>query len=56
MKLDDDEKLAEHYCFIGRALREYGFEQYEISNFSKPTFESAHNKNYWLGAPYLGWG
>jgi len=56
MKLDDDEKLAEHYVLIGRVLREYGFGQYEISNFSKPAFESAHNKNYWLGETYLGLG
>jgi oxygen-independent coproporphyrinogen-3 oxidase len=56
MKLDDDEKLAEQYVEIGRVVRAYGFEQYEISNFSKPAFESVHNKNYWLGGPYIGLG
>ena len=35
MKLDDDEKLAEHYLLIARILSEHGFKQYEISNFSK---------------------
>jgi len=57
MKLDDDEKLAEQYSHIARLLDEYGFEQYEISNFSRTTtFESAHNKNYWLGGTYIGLG
>jgi len=56
MKLDDDEKLAEHYLMIARILNEYGFKQYEISNFSRPGFGSRHNRNYWLGAPYIGLG
>lgn len=33
-----------------------GFEQYEISNFSKVGFESIHNSNYWNDTPYLGLG
>lgn len=33
-----------------------GFEQYEISNFSKPGHESKHNSNYWKGEWYLGVG
>ncbi len=57
MKLDDDEKLAGHYLLIARILNEYDFKQYEVSNFSRASsFESAHNKNYWLGAPYIGLG
>ena len=40
MKLDDDEKLAGHYLLIARILDEYGFKQYEVSNFAKPGFES----------------
>lgn len=57
MKLDDDEKLAGQYLLIARILNEYGFKQYEVSNFSKaPRFESAHNRNYWLGGPYIGLG
>jgi oxygen-independent coproporphyrinogen-3 oxidase len=57
MKLDDEEKLAEQYVVTGRMLHEYGFKQYEISNFSKTEgFESAHNKNYWQGGSYIGLG
>lgn len=33
-----------------------GYSRYEISNFSKPGFESRHNNNYWTGKPYIGLG
>jgi len=33
-----------------------GFEQYEISNFSLPGFNSRHNSAYWQFTPYLGIG
>ncbi len=56
MKLDDDEAQAEQYLLIARILNEYGFNQYEVSNFSKHGFESTHNRNYWLGNPYIGLG
>jgi oxygen-independent coproporphyrinogen-3 oxidase len=56
MKLDDDEKLAGHYLLIARVLAEHGFGQYEVSNFAKPGFESRHNRNYWLGVPFIGLG
>ena len=38
------------------ALESYDFHQYEVSNFSRPGFESAHNLGYWFGRPYLGIG
>jgi len=37
-------------------LHENGFEQYEISNYARPGFESIHNRAYWSGADYLGIG
>lgn len=56
MKLDDDERLAQYYTLVGRLLAEYGFKQYEVSNFAKEGFESKHNMNYWLLGEYIGLG
>jgi oxygen-independent coproporphyrinogen III oxidase len=33
-----------------------GYEQYEISNFSKPGHRSAHNGRYWANDAYYGFG
>ena len=37
-------------------LAEAGLPFYEVSNFARPGFESAHNRGYWAGADYLGLG
>ena len=37
-------------------LKEIGIEQYEISNYSKPLYESRHNLLYWDSDSYLGIG
>jgi oxygen-independent coproporphyrinogen-3 oxidase len=52
----DTEKQARHFEIIVSELGNLGFEHYEISNFSKTTFHSKHNSNYWKGIPYLGLG
>lgn len=41
---------------VKKALTKYGFNRYEISNYSKPCFECKHNKKYWDGTNYLGLG
>ena len=37
-------------------LGEAGYEQYEISNFSRAECRCRHNVGYWTGAEYLGLG
>lgn len=46
----------EFYDLILSFLRKHGFERYEISNFSKPGFESKHNLTYWKDNEYIGIG
>jgi oxygen-independent coproporphyrinogen-3 oxidase len=43
----------EALCTLTKAA---GFTHYELSNYSKPGFESKHNTSYWNGTPYLGIG
>ena len=47
---------AEMFEYIIAELGKAGFEHYEISNFSKPGFESRHNLMYWDNAEYYGIG
>ena len=44
------------YELICTALRENGYHQYELSNFSLKGRESKHNLKYWLGDEYIGLG
>lgn len=37
-------------------LKEYGYDQYEISNYAKPGRECRHNVGYWKRTDYLGLG
>lgn len=55
-KLPDEEECREIYLDTGKILEEYGFSQYEISNYAKPGRESRHNLKYWERADYLGLG
>lgn len=52
----DDEFSAGQYSYLQHALREAGYNQYEISNFARAGRESVHNSSYWKRVPYLGLG
>jgi oxygen-independent coproporphyrinogen-3 oxidase len=52
----DDDLTAEFYETACERLHAAGIEQYEISNFARPGFESRHNLKYWTRQPYLGFG
>lgn len=52
----EDDLEADMYEFICMMLIEHGFQQYEISNFSKEGFESIHNKAYWHYDDFVGLG
>lgn len=55
-KLPDDDAQAERYLWTVERLAQAGFEQYEVSNFSKTGCQSRHNLKYWMGRPYVGLG
>ena len=54
--LPDEELAAEMYEMMLDKLAAASYEQYEISNFSRPGFESRHNSKYWLLEPVFGFG
>jgi oxygen-independent coproporphyrinogen-3 oxidase len=52
----DDDLAADLYTYAMEALEAAGFEQYEISNWSRAGRECRHNLVYWRNEPYLGFG
>lgn len=56
MLLPAEEKVVDQFLALISYLRKKGFEQYELSNFAKPGFESLHNKAHWERTPYKGFG
>jgi len=52
----DSDADAEFFEATMSILQDAGYEQYEISNYARPGFRSAHNRGYWSGADYLGIG
>jgi putative oxygen-independent coproporphyrinogen III oxidase len=55
-ELPCDDQAAELYEIGAARLATYGLTAYEISNFSRPGFESRHNLLYWSGGDFLGLG
>ena len=44
------------YLWTVDYLKKHGYEQYEISNFAQPGYESRHNLKYWTLGEYAGFG
>lgn len=55
-QLPDDESIFASQMQCQQLLAEHGFEQYEISAYSRPQLQSRHNMNYWQFGDYLGIG
>ena len=56
LKLPDEDTEYRMYENTAGILEEYGFHQYEISNYAKGGRECCHNKGYWQRIDYLGLG
>lgn len=54
--LADEDTQADMYLGAISLLRQYGYIQYEISNFARPGHMCAHNLKYWNCDEYLGFG
>lgn len=56
LKATEEELAAQQFEILMEELELAGYEQYEISNFSKPGCHSRHNSSYWEQQHYLGIG
>jgi oxygen-independent coproporphyrinogen-3 oxidase len=54
-EIDEEESSSQFNLLVEKAINA-GFIQYEISNFAKTGYFSAHNTNYWKQVNYLGLG
>ena len=54
-EVDDDTELRQYEVVRG-LLTGAGYEHYEISNYAKPGYHSAHNTLYWSAGEYIGCG
>jgi oxygen-independent coproporphyrinogen-3 oxidase len=52
----NDDQFVDMYQTLVYELEQNGFEQYELSNFSRPGYRSIHNLSYWQNDQYLGFG
>lgn len=56
VKMQNEDYDAELYELTIDKLTSNGFQQYEVSNFALPGFESIHNNAYWRYKDYFGFG
>ena len=56
LDLPDEDTEYRMYEDVAVVLKEYGYHQYEISNYAKAGYECRHNEGYWQRKDYLGLG
>lgn len=56
LNIPNEEEERSMYLFTKGFLEDYGYNQYEISNYAKFNKECFHNKVYWKCNEYLGLG
>ena len=56
LNLPDEDTEYNMYEATARILEEYGYKQYEISNYAKRGMACRHNIGYWTRQDYLGFG
>ena len=56
LSLPTEDEDYDMYMLLCNTLKQNGYEQYEISNFSKKGLRSRHNMKYWLCQEYVGFG
>jgi oxygen-independent coproporphyrinogen-3 oxidase len=56
LPLPGEDVEAEMYEWLVERVLRSGYQHYEISNFSKPGYQSIHNQVYWKNQEYLGLG
>jgi oxygen-independent coproporphyrinogen III oxidase len=56
LKPVEDDTAAEQFEVLVDELSVAGYDQYEVSNFSRAGFHSRHNSSYWKQEHYLGVG
>ncbi len=54
--LPDDDVQADMYLYAVETLENFGYSQYEVSNFAREGLACRHNLKYWTGGEYLGFG
>ena len=54
--LPSEEEERRMYASTEMLLTEAGMHRYEISNYALPGHECRHNKGYWQGTDYVGFG
>lgn len=53
---ETDDAAASQFLEAHARLTAAGYEHYEVSNYARPGYRSAHNSAYWKRKPYVGLG